>query len=374
MDVIDQLNAVRRGELSRRAFNRSLLGLGIATTMMPMFPRRPMAQDGSHATMFTWGGYDIPELYEDYIAKHGDMPNFALYGAVEDGLTRLRAGFVTDLIHPCLNDVPRWNSTGLFQPIDVSRLSNWDDVLPQLYNADFNAAEDGKKWLVPFDWGDTSITYRTDLYDLEGEESWDILWDERYAGRIAMLAGGDDAWWCGAIKAGVPFTEIDSDDAFARIGEAMRQQRPLVRVYTDDTTTLDQALASGEVVAAMTWNSTATQLTAEGIPVRFARPKEGTLTWICGVMLHRDAPNIDRAYDVIDAMISVSAGQFMINDYGYGHSNARSFELFTEEELAARALTRDPDELLDAGHRAIPQSQEWISRMNTEWEQIKAGF
>ncbi len=54
----------------------------------------------------------------------------------------------------------------------------------------------------------------------------------------------------------------------------MRKQRPLIRLYTDDTTTLEQALASGELVAAMTWDASAVQLKTEGVPVTFAKPKE----------------------------------------------------------------------------------------------------
>jgi spermidine/putrescine transport system substrate-binding protein len=47
----------------------------------------------------------------------------------------------------------------------------------------------------------------------------------------------------------------------------MREQRPLIRIYTDDTSSLEQALSSGELVAAMTWNSSATLLKSEGVPV-----------------------------------------------------------------------------------------------------------
>ena len=91
----------------------------------------------------------------------------------------------------------------------------------------------------------------------------------------------------------------------------MREQRPLIRDYTDDTTPLEQALAVGELVAAMTWNSSATLLKAEGVPVRFAQPKEGALTWVCGVMIHKDAPNLDSAYDIIEGLLSVESGKFM---------------------------------------------------------------
>lgn len=375
MKAKQMISAAKQGKLSRRAFTKALLAVGIVPFMSQVSPRRAMASGHGHATVFTWGGFDVPELYQDYVDKHGDLPDFAIFGAPEDGLTRMRSGFTADLIHPCMGDVPRWRSSGLFQPIDTSRLSNWPDVIPSLYQEPHNLEDaNGGVWQVPFDWGQTSITYRTDLFDLQGEESWDILWDERYAGRIGMLASGDDAWWCAAIKAGVPFDQIHTDEAFEAIAAVLRAQRPLVRTYTDDTTSLNQALASGEMVAAMTWNSSAVELTYEEVPVRFAQPKEGTLTWVCGFMLTNNAPNVDSAYDVLDALLSVSAGEFLTGDYGYGHSNARVLDLFDDEELSALTLTRDPSDILNAGHRSTPQPPEWSARMNMLYEQIKAGF
>ncbi len=60
-------------------------------------------------------------------------------------------------------------------------------------------------------------------------------------------------------------------------------------------------------------------------------------------MIHKDAPNLDRAYDVIDCLLSVESGQFMINDYGYGHSNAKSFDAFDEETLAEPRPQQEPE-------------------------------
>jgi spermidine/putrescine transport system substrate-binding protein len=154
----------------------------------------------------------------------------------------------------------------------------------------------------------------------------------------------------------------------------MRAQRPLIRIYTDDTTSLEQALASGELVAALTWNSSAVTLQAQGVPVAFAQPKEGALTWVCGVMLHKDAPHVDRAYDVIDSLISVPSGTFMIGSYGYGHSNRKAFDSFDEATLKGLGLSKNPVEILQAGHFQTPKSAEWEARMNSTWEQIKAGF
>jgi spermidine/putrescine transport system substrate-binding protein len=373
MDVIDQLGELGEGKLSRRSFTKSLMAAGIGVAAMPLTSSFARAGVGDQGTFFTWGGYDIPELFGAYKEKHGELPNFATFGGSEEALTKMRGGYVVDVAHPCNAGIPRWIASGLFQPIDTSRLSNWPDVMPELYNLEGNMV-DGKPYLAPFDWGQTSVTYRTDLFELEGEESWDMLWDKRYKGRLGSLASGGDAWWVGAIKAGVDFKDIDTPEGFEKIAAVMREQRPLIRVYTDDTTTLEQALASGEMVAAMTWNSSAALLKADGVPVRFANPKEGALTWVCGLMIHKDAPNLDSAYDIIDSLLSVESGRFMINDYGYGHSNRKSFDSFDEKTLAALGLSKTPTDILAAGHFQVPQSQEWETKMNTLFEEIKAGF
>ncbi len=372
MDVIDQLGEMREGKLTRRNFTKYLMAAGIGVATMPLTSRMAFAAEGQ-GTFFTWGGYDIPELFGAYKEKHGELPNFATFGGGEEGLTKMLAGYVVDVAHPCNAGIPRWIASGLFQPLDTSRLSNWSDVMPELYNLQGNFV-DGKPYLAPFDWGQTSITYRTDLFELEGEESWDMLWDERYKGRLGSLASGGDAWWCGAIKAGVDFKDIDTPEAFVKIAAVMREQRPLIRLYTDDIPTLEQALASGELVAAMTWNSSAVTLKADGVPVRFADPKEGALTWVCGLMIHKDAPNLDAAYDIIDSLLSVASGKFMIKDYGYGHSNIKSFDAFDEETLSGLGLSKTPADILAAGHFQIPQSAEFDTKMSALFEEIKAGF
>ena len=374
MDIKGKLDAFRSGELSRRDFNTALSAVGVGLVMMPLTSRKAPAAAADQATFFTWGGYDVPEFVQPYIAKHGEPPNFATFGGSEEALTKMRAGYVVDVSHPCNQAIPRWVATGLFQTLDTSKLSNWPDVMPELYNLEGNVV-DGKPYLAPVDWGRTSITYRTDLVDLEGqEESWNILWDERYKGRLGMLASAGDSWWCGAILAGVDFKEISSEANFKKVAALMREQRPLIRTYTDDTTTLEQALASGELVAAMTWDSSAVVLKGEGVPVTFANPKEGALTWVCGAMMHKDAPHPDKAHDVIDALLSIESGKWLIGENGYGHSNAKSFDQFSEEELAALGLSRNPADILSAGKFQVPQS-EWLeTTMNEEFEKIKAGF
>ncbi len=72
-------------------------------------------------------------------------------------------------------------------------------------------------------------------------------------------------------------------------------------------------------------------------------------------------------------MISVETGVRLIN-YGYGHSNNKSFADFSDEKLAGQGLSRYPSVILDAGNFKVPQSQEFETAMNQVYEEIKAGF
>lgn len=368
------MDTLESGKLSRRRFNQLLGAAGISMVATPMMSQNAFAAAADQATYFTWGGWDLPELFPDYTEKHGEPPNFATFGGSEEAFTKMRAGFIVDVAHPCNVEIPRWVESGLFQPLDTSKMPNWNDVIPELWQLPGNDA-DGKPYFAPFDWGQTSITYRTDLVDWQGEdESWGLLWDERYKGKIGQLGSAGDAWWCAAIYAGVDFNEIHTKENLEKVAELLRKQRPLIRTYTDEVASLEQALASGELVAAMTWNSSAVTLRGEGLPVTFAKPKEGALTWVCGMMMHKDAPHPDKAHDIINSLISYDRGRQVISEDGYGHSNGKAMASFTDEELAELGLSRDVNTVLGSGHFMVPQGQEFETASNTLYEEIKAGF
>lgn len=366
------IEEVAAGRMSRRQALRALGAAGLTLATVPLIPR--VARADEQAIYFTWGGYDIPELFTPYKRKWGADPQFATYADSEEGLQKMRAGYVVDVVHPCNQGIPRWRKAGLFQPIDTSRLTNWPDVYPRLKQLDGAQDPDGTQWFSPMEWGNTSITYRTDLVDVpEGGESWSILWDERYKGKIGMIADAGDSWWCAAIYAGVDFHNVTDEDV-KKVNALLKKQRPLVRLYSSDMTTLQQALASGELVAALTWNDAAVALKGDGVPVKFATPKEGTLTWVCGTMLHKDAPHYEKAHDVIDSLISPEVGKYIIDAFGYGHANRKSFTLVSDKRLAELALPRDPEKLITNGVYQLPQSQELETRIRKDFEQIKAGF
>ena len=98
------------------------------------------------------------------------------------------------------------------------------------------------------------------------------------------------------------------------------------------------------------------------------------MTWTCGLSLMSggDPAKLDRSYDVIDAYLSPETGKYEIEEWGFAHANALAFDLVSEEDLAVRGFSRNPDELLASGIFQAPIGNEPV--LQAMFEEVKAGF
>ena len=373
-DVIEQLAT---GQMSRRQFNQSLMALGATMVMMPMGSRSAFAGSDDHPTVFTWEGWDVPELHQPYLAKHGESPNMAIFGDEEEAFAKMRAGFKVDLTQPCTYKVPIWKDAGILSPIDTSRLSTWDDIIPSLKT--IPGTYDGdNQYFFPTDWGLTSVLYRADLApEYVDNESWGMLWDPKYKGRLSMADSLIDGVMVAAIYTGAKDPFNMTDDEMAKTRAALKEQLPLMRYYWTSPADIEQALASGELVATSAWNSSYAALKKEGLDVRYTSPKEGAMTWVCGfcLMSDHDPAKIDRIYDYLDAYASVESGVFALTEYGYGHGNINAFAKVEQDSpglLKELGYSVDVNETLNAGIFQAPMSNE--PALQAMFEEVKAGM
>ncbi|MGL4962420.1 MAG: ABC transporter substrate-binding protein [Inquilinus sp.] len=329
----------------------------------------PAARAEDKLSYFTWSGYELPDFNRSFLAAHPDGVDASMFGDDDDAFTKVKAGFSPDIAHPCYDKVSRWQKAGLIQPIDTKRIKGWDTIFPVFRNLPDLQAGDGKVWMVPWDWGNTSILYRTDLVK-DPEQSWNLLWDKQYAGRIATIDAVHDTPVVAALLAGVnPFDM--TPEQMDKVADKLREQRPLLRSYTTDMTSVEQSLASGELIAAMTWNASATTLKKQGVAVEFMKPKEGMLTWACGIVLLKDAKHVDLAYDFINSRLEADSGKELITQYGYGSASSAAFALVPKDELDRLQLPNDPEVALKTTVFTGPMQQnEDLAKM---FEKIKAG-
>ena len=376
-DIERFIDDIKLRRIGRREVAKGLAAVGLTTVAIPLMPRVARAAKEDNPVCFTWAGYEVPEMHKEYTDKYGEEPRFTLWGDEEEAEAKMRAGFKPDMSMPCSYKVKKWHDLGFLQPIDTSRLKHWDEVIPVLKKVP-DTVYDGKRMWVCAWWGLTSVTFRTDLapeYVDPANQTWGILWDPKYKGRLSMIDSLIDGVMVAAIYSGAkdPFNMTHAE--VAKVKKLMQEQRPLLRFYTNDVTSWEQALASGELIAAASWNSTILNLSKQGLPVAFMKPKEGAMTWTCGLayMSFADPKLEDRTYDLIDAFLSPETGVYWVNEFGMGHSNKLVYDRIPGDELIKRGLTPgNIDAYISSGiFQATIHNEPELQAM---YEEVKAGF
>lgn len=374
MTTNDPVDMLLSGRMGRREFSRALASLGLGVATAPLAARGAGAQE-AEAHYLTWAGYEAPELHQGYIERYGVSPDVGFFANVNEAMQKLRTGYRADVSHPCSDGVTPWYEAGLLAPIDTSRLKHWDDYFDVFKRIDETLTPEGEHLFIPFEWGNSSILYRTDLVDIE-EESWSLLFDERYKGKLATYNAPYPGVQVPAMILGYENLESLNDEQLAEVRKLLEKQRELLRFYWDSQSEAAQAMVAGEIVATYAWNDLAWPMMEEGLPVKFMTPKEGARTWVCGLVLTVPELRVasdERVYDFLDAMMSPESGAFVIGEYGYGHGNARAFDLVPPERLVEVGLP-DPEKFLEIGNFLKPIPKEFDDKYVKLWEEVTLGM
>ena len=334
---------MQRTMLSRRQLAKTAAAAGLAMVTMPVVMKP--AQSAGGVSYFTWSGYELESFHGPFIEEYGGPPEFSIFANQEEAVQKVVGGFTPDLVHPCSETVIRWRQADKIQPFDLSRIDAWDDIWPDLKGLKNASDDEGNVFFIPWEWGNSSILYRTDMVDVE-EESWNMMFDERYAGKISMYNEAAAAVEIAAQALG--YTNIFTlDDAqLAEVKKMLQKQREISRFYWNSQSEVEQAMSSGEIVIAYAWNDALLNLTEQGIPVRYAVPKEGIRTWVCG-LVHTNVGTADpeAVYDCINSMLSIDSGVSLMTEFGYGHSNSKAFEAVDPAVLESVGIS-DPTKIM----------------------------
>ena len=358
----------------RRAFNAGLASLGLAMVTMPVVSGA--ARAAGNMTYFTWAGYEIPELHPAYVEKYGGSPDVAFFADEEEAFLKLRAGFSADVAHPCSTNIKRWYDGGVIKPLDRSRLTYWDDLVPALRDLP-GASVDGQPLFVPNDWGSHSVAYRTDLIDPDYAEKngWQLLLDEKFAGRLGMWDSVEAAVAFAAVILGIKDTTRVTDEQMAEIKKVLVRQKGLLRTYWVSETEAEGMLASGELAASYLWSGPIFRLQEQGVPVDYMmNPKGGIISWVCGLVLTTTGQGDDQAiYDFINAWNSPEAGKFLVEAYGYAHANRLTYDIADPEILESMGLAGDVTEYLANSTPYRSWEPALLERYVAMFEDVKLG-
>ncbi len=238
MDTDKLIQARRDGRLSRRQFAKYAAAAGVGMVGMKGFARPAAAASPADLTYYGWSGYDDPEFHKAFQEKYGGLPTFNFWRSEEtEAMTKLRAGYEVDVMGPCTYEIKTWREVGLLKPYDAERLIHLKDMFPAVLDIE-GMVVNGQRWFAPMDWGNSTVVFRTDLVDEEEyikENSWRILFDDRYKGRLAGYEGEVNVQIAGLLLGYDNIFSL-SDEQLVEVKKLLQKQRENLRFIWSEAT------------------------------------------------------------------------------------------------------------------------------------------
>jgi spermidine/putrescine transport system substrate-binding protein len=318
-------------------------------------------------TVLDWAGYDAEDFWIDFKEAYPDVSvDFEIGASDADIYAKMLAGSQADVFHPYTGWLQFYVDEGLVEEIDTSQLTNWDKVPDSFKEI---GQIDGKQYFIPWDWGFTSVLYRTD--HVAAVDSWDALLDEQYAGHISMWDDGPGAVTVSSYIHGWDETAI-TDQQLAEIQTEWSRQRDLNLFYWAGEPELIEAMANDDVWLAYAWQGAYATLLAEGVPVAYADPEEGRNSWVGVYGIRKDTPNYDLALRFLDAKLGEQTGNNVVNLFYYGHANQDVMAGITDETLKEAFSVDDPS-ILETTNFTPNLTAEQRDAWTAMWTEVKAG-
>ncbi|MGH2636053.1 MAG: ABC transporter substrate-binding protein [Actinomycetota bacterium] len=320
--------------------------------------RPPITEEPGGLQVFDWSGYGNGDYYpkeekqflwKDYQDATGDTPEFILFENDDAGFTEVAAGARYDVVHPCGYKYQDWVDLGAVQPWDPSLIANFGQLNPKLMES---GQIDGQQYFVPVDWGFIAPLINADHVD-PGEESFGIMFDDRYEGKIAWV-DTLNMFHIAGLYLGVSDPYNMTDDELVEVRDFLISKKHLVKFLWNQSYDFWLSFKKEEVWIGYSWPDTVGYADAAGMNYRYMEPKEGRISWVCGMGLFADTENYHHAHEYVNSWASTKAAEFLMAYYYYGHTNTE-VDLAALPEGVVDALGLDDSTVLEPP-RSIPES------------------
>ncbi len=287
--------------LSRRAALAGAAALPFATP----------ASAAEQLTIATWGG-DYANLLRDNVEQPVLAPQgIAVVQDVGDEDPRVAKMYAQRRLPRGTDDVVclqavrghEVGEAGLVETLDAGKVPNLAHVLPNLRSP----------FYAPHIWSPQVIIYNPDKVKEPPKTFTDLL-DPKYQGRVGV---GDINYFyimmAAALAATGDVNKVDADETRAL---ARRLNGNGLRLYPS-TDSIGAGIKSGEIDVGIMWLARVIMWQNAGIPVKASFQTEGSVLYVSGMVVPKNATNKPLAYKYLNAMLEPASQTRFAERMGY---------------------------------------------------------
>ena len=326
-----------------------------------------VAPPSNELAVLDWAGYDAPAFWIDFQTENPAVKvGFEIGSSDADVYGKMKGGAKSDLFHIYSGWQQFYIDEGLVEEIDVSKLKNWSKV-PENFKE--LGRINGKQYFIPWDWGFSSILYRTDK--VKGSvDSWSALLDPKYKGHISTWDDGPGMVTVSSYIHKYDETAVTAEQLAAIKAEWIKQ-RALNLFYWAGEPELIDGMTKGDVWVAYAWQGTYATLLGKGVPVAYANPKEGRNSWVGFYGIRKGSPNQELALKFLDDKLANATSNNLVTQFFYGAANDEVMKGITDESLKKAFSLDDPTILQHTNFTpnvTAKQRDDWTAM----WTEVKA--
>ena len=276
----------------------------ILTTILTLSACGGSSEEERVVNVCSWGEYIDDSLIYQFEDETGIKVNYQTAESNEALYSLLKTGAGDfDVIVPSDYMIARLIDEGMLAELNYDNIPNYaliDDAYKGL------SFDPENKYTVPYTWGTVGIIYNTTMVEPgEDMETWDVLWNEKYAGDILMFDNPRDTIGIALKKLGYSYNTTDAAQITAAV-DLLMEQKPLVQSYVMDEI-FDKLEGENALIGAYYYGDFLTM--QENNPdLAFALPREGTNLYVDAMCIPKGAENKENAEKFINFMCSTQAG------------------------------------------------------------------
>ena len=284
--------------------------------------------------VYNWGQYisdgedDLPdtnalfeEYFNTYLAKSYGYyieVNYSTYPSNEDMYNKIVSGSASfDVITPSDYMIERMIAEGLLLPLDFELIPNISNIDEKFFT-EYNTYDPEAKYSVPYTYSMVGIIYNTEYVDEEDIGSWDLLWNEKYAGKILQFNNPRDAFGTALYYLGDSVNTTDHAKWNTAL-DLLKRQKPLVQAYVMDE--IFNKMISASAYVAPYYSGDYFTMYDSNDSLSFYYPEEGTNFFVDAMCIPTCARNPEAAHAYIDFMLQEEAAVANAMYIGYGSPN-----------------------------------------------------
>lgn len=195
--------------------------------------------------VYSWGEYisdgsegtlDANKAFEKYYYEtYGEEIEvvYTTFASNEDLYAKLKSGASGyDVIVPSDYMIARLIDEGMLEKIDFSNIPNYENIGENFRGLYYDPTNE---YSIPYTYGMIGIIYNTEVVAEEDvvNESWDLMWNPKYDGKILQFNNSRDAFGTAMYKLDIDVNEATDEEWYMALDELKRQQ-PLLQGYVMD--------------------------------------------------------------------------------------------------------------------------------------------